>query len=129
MIALDTSVLISLATNDAPAHVALATRAIGRQTAWIGITVLLETEWVLRRVYGYERAQVCALLSSLLASAQFELENETAVREAINLTLSGADFADALYLARRPKGTKLLTFDRTFATPAIRRTEVVQILK
>ncbi len=129
LFALDTNVLVRLAVNDSPSQVAAAKAVIGRSRLWIGVSVLLETEWVLRSRYGYEKAQITALFAALLESAQFHLEDSERVREAIALCDDGADFADALHLCRAPEGAILLTFDTRFGTERVRKGRSVQVLR
>jgi predicted nucleic-acid-binding protein len=127
--ALDTNVLVRLAVNDSPSQVALAKAVIGTSRLWIGVSVLLETEWVLRSRYGYEKTQITALFAALLESAQFQLEDSEKVREAISLCDQGADFADALHLCRAPDTAILLTFDARFGTQRVRKSRAVQVLR
>jgi predicted nucleic-acid-binding protein len=129
MFALDTNVLVRWATNDDAAQVRLASDTLAGQKAWVGATVTLETEWVLRARYGAPREEIAQFFDALIDSPVFEVEDAEAVHAAFSQYVHGADFADALHYARRPKGTTLLTFDKTFGEAEVRRSKTVKIMK
>jgi predicted nucleic-acid-binding protein len=129
MFVVDTNILVHFAVNDDIAQVAQARRAIGSQTIWVGVTVLLELEWVLRSRYDYSRAQIHGFLGALLETAGVTIEDEPQVGIAIGWYGEGADFADALHLARGRQHGTLLTFDVAFCATAQRRDESVRVLR
>ena len=51
MIAADTNVIVRLLTDDEPRQTAQARRLFETETIFLPKTVLLEAEWVLRRLY------------------------------------------------------------------------------
>ncbi len=55
MLAVDTNVLVRLVTRDDPDQARRAFALFKRERLWIGKTVLLETEWVLRYSYQLDR--------------------------------------------------------------------------
>lgn len=118
MVVVDTNVLVRFAVNDDPKQVAQARRAIGSQDIWIGVTVLLELEWVLRSRYAYERPEILSFLRQLMATANVEIEDEAPVANALDWYAEGADFADALHLARSQSRGVMLTLDTGFCKPA-----------
>lgn len=120
MIGLDTNVLVRLITDDDPAQAEKAERFLRDNTssshpAFINCIVLVELEWVLRSVYGYERALIADALEKLLDSPGRAIEREGEVREAAAAYRRGKDFADGLIGAiNRAVGCELtLTFDRS----------------
>jgi predicted nucleic-acid-binding protein len=129
MFVVDTNILVRFAVNDDVAQVAQARRAIGSQTIWVGVTVLLELEWVLRSRYDYSRAQIRGFLGALLETAGVTIEDEQHVGIAIDWYGEGADFADALHLVRGRQHGTLLTFDVAFCATAQRRGEGVKVLR
>lgn len=83
-------------------------------------TVVPETEWVLRARYGLQPGEIIDFLLYLTESEGVVIEDETAVRLAIDYYARGADFADALHLASSGEA-RLHTFDRAFCRNAIRK--------
>ena len=55
MLAVDTNVVVRYLTGDHPEQFANAKALIDGEDLFVCATVLLETEWVLRSVYGYPR--------------------------------------------------------------------------
>lgn len=119
MAALDTSVLVRFLVGDEAAQAAAAARLLRRAAAdsvalFVPITVALETEWVLRYRYGYERGQVAHALSA----TELSFEAESALELALLLYDEGrADFSDCLRvaLAVRAGEQPLSTFDKAAA--------------
>ena len=123
MKAVDTNVVVRLLTNDDPEQTAAAKAFFENGPIWIGQTVLLETSWVLRSLYGFEGKNICLALRGLLGLSNVRTENERAVAAASALGLQGVDFADALHLCGRPPGTEFVTFDQAFVRRAKRAGE------
>lgn len=118
MIGLDTNVLVRYLVQDDPAQSARATRLIEhelseREPGYISLVVLVETCWVLKRLYGATPAEIAATVRDLLGVHKLVVESRGAVARA-NEHAGGADFADALIaeLARAAGCKKVVTFDR-----------------
>jgi predicted nucleic-acid-binding protein len=120
MIALDTNVLVRVLTNDDPEQAKRAMRRMRSDTAWIGRTVLLETEWVLRHAYGLDAAVIGKAFTTLLEVPSIEVENRAAVLRALAWHSAGMDFADALHLAVCDAASAFVSFDRDLAKVAKR---------
>ncbi len=129
MLAVDTNVLVRIGAEDDLPQLSEIMRVIKDETLWVGVTVLLETEWVLRSAMGYSKENFLRFVNELLASTHFELEDVAAVEIALDLCAEGADFADSLHFARRPNKCQLITFDKRFAMPNLRKTKAVKVLK
>jgi len=105
MLGLDTNVLVRLLVNDEPAQADRARRLVERCAAagepvFVSLLVLLETEWVLRSRYGFEKAKVRIAMDALLETREFTIEREEAVEIALfHWDESAADFADCLIAA------------------------------
>ena len=110
MHAVDTNVLVRLLTGD---DVEQTKRAAAhfKKTIFIPKTVLLETEWVLRRLYRLERKAVVSAFRKVSGLANVEIENPLAVTQALQWCDGGMDFADALHLASSHAREKFATFD------------------
>lgn len=125
MIALDTNVLARyyVASSDAPSQKqsAAAKKLLESGKAlFIGKTVVLELEWVLRGYYKSPPEDVGAVLEHLLSMSHVELEDRVAVELATAALRDGFDFADALHHASARHCTSMLTFDdKKFARRAV----------
>jgi len=111
MTALDTNVLVRILTHDDAGQSERAAAFIRRQDrVYILKTVLLEIEWVLRSSYEFDREAILLGLRSLLSAANFQIEDENAVLQALEWYEKGMDFADALHLASAGE-MEFATFD------------------
>ena len=80
MVAVDTDVLVRLLTED-DAQQATAARALfAAGPIWIAKTVLLETGWVLRSLYGFEESAIRDAFTKLLGLKNVHAEDGPAVR-------------------------------------------------
>lgn len=120
MIAVDTNVVVRLLVADDPKQTAAAESLFASQAIWISKTVLLETGWVLRKLYGLDNDAVRNVLFKLLGIRTVTVEDEASVAVALALTVQGVDFADALHLSSRPPGAVFVSSDRSFVRRAQR---------
>lgn len=124
MRSLDTKVLARFFVNDADDPQAARQRpaavAALSERAFVGVTVLLELEWVMRGFYELPRRDIVRALRALAGIEHVTLEDRDAVLAAIDAFEAGLDFADALHLARSARATGFATFDRALARRARR---------
>jgi len=120
MIAVDTNVLVRLLTGDDPKQAAAARSLFAEGPIWIAKTVLLETGWVLRSLYGFEEDAIRDAFTKLLGLENVHAEDEAAVAAALALTAHGIELADAMHLSSRPAGAVFVSFDRSFVRRASR---------
>ena len=99
MVAVDTNVLVRLFAQDDAAQGALAARLFQREQVWIAKTVLVETAWVLKRLYGFTPQDITDALQGLAGLSAVNLEDPVAVNQALSWLDAGVDFADGLHLA------------------------------
>ena len=111
MHAVDTNVLVRLLTGDDAAQAKRATALFKAESIFIPKTVLLETEWVLRRLYRLERDILVGALRKLSGLGNVELEQPLVIAQALQWCEDGMDFADALHLASSHNASKFVTFD------------------
>lgn len=111
MVAVDTNVVVRLLTLDDDKQGARAKRLFSSNRIFLPKTVLLETEWVLRRLYKFERDQVTDALRNLIALETLQTEDPQASRLALDWADEGLDFADALHLASSLAVGRFATFD------------------
>lgn len=125
MIGLDTNVLARYYVDDRADAEAQRQRLAARrliesgQPLMVCKTVILELEWVLRGYYGFEPAEVTAVLRHLAATTHVIFEDREVVERALSNADAGIDFADALHHASYKTCTSVATFDnRKFARRA-----------
>lgn len=106
MEALDTNILVRIATRDDPAQLAKVEKLMVEKfsdghPAWVSVIVLTELSWVLGRTYGYSRVETAAFIRKLLDTASILVEDEIPVSLALDIFQNSiADFSDCLILAR-----------------------------
>ena len=127
MIAADTNVLVRLLTGDEPRQEAAAQALLaGGEPIWIAKTVLLETGWVLRSLYGLDESAIRGAFTKLLGVRNVRVEDQASVAAALALTSHGIELADAMHLSSRMDGAAFVSFDKVLVQRA-RRTGVTDI--
>lgn len=126
MIAVDTNVLVRLLTGDDSRQESATRSLFASGPIWVAKTVLLETGWVLRSLYGFEETAICDAFTKLLGLRNVHAEDESSVAAALALTTHGIELADAMHLSSRPPGAAFVSFDRSFVQRA-RRAGVSEI--
>src|ERR1700758_582104 len=74
----------------------------------------LETEWVLRSVYGFSAVQCAKALSDFAGLPRVSLEDATAAAKALGWMPQGVDFADGLHLAEAEGCEAFISLDQNF---------------
>jgi predicted nucleic-acid-binding protein len=120
MLAVDTNILVRALVRDDPVQTARAQTILETEEVWIAKTVLLETNWVLGKIYRTTAEQIRNGLSGLVGLPNVQIEDEAAVKEALRLFEGGLDFADALHLASRPQSATFVSFDEMLVRRAQR---------
>lgn len=113
MISVDTNVVIRLLVDDHPAEGKRARQVFENHRVFLPESVLLESEWVLRAVYGFSREEISQALRALLRLPKVAVDERTLVMQVLDWFDEGFDFADALHYARSAE-LELKTFDRKF---------------
>jgi predicted nucleic-acid-binding protein len=120
MIGLDTNVLVRYLTQDDPDQAALATRVVEKELTedapgFIGLVVLVETAWVLQRLYRASAEEIRETVTDLLGSRAIVVENRDVVARALALAKQNScGFADAIIAASAFNAgcDKVFSFDR-----------------
>ena len=112
MRAVDSNVIVRFLVADDPAQARKAQRLFGREPLFIPRTVILETEWVLRAVYGMKAEQVIPALRAVAGLPEVTVKDAMLVARAMDWAEAGMDFADALHLVAAGACSAFLTFDR-----------------
>lgn len=84
MIAVDTNVVVRVLTNDDPAQASAAAALLERETVFVPVPVVLETERVLRSVYGLDREAVVRSLQCFLGVPTVTAEAAGRVGQALS---------------------------------------------
>ena len=118
MLAIDTNLIVRYLTRDHPAQTKAAQALIDGNDVFVCITVFLETEWVLRSIYGFAPQRIAAALAAFAGLPRVTVENPAAVAKALGWMIRHVDFADALHLATARDCEAFVSFDRTFVKTA-----------
>ena len=121
MIGLDIHVLVRYLTQDDTAQSARATRLVERKLSdrdpgYIGLVVLVESCWVLKRLYGASPAELRETVRDLLDSRQLVVERRAVVAAALARLGGGpGDIADALIAEGDSEAgcERTVTFDKS----------------
>lgn len=118
MLAIDTNLIVRYLVGDDPGQAARARKLVDNNDIFVCTTVMLETEWVLRSVYGITAAVCAKALADFAGLPRVTLEEPAAVAKALGWVRQGVDFADGLHLAKALGCDAFVGFDRSFAKAA-----------
>ncbi len=118
MFAIDTNIVVRYLVNDHATQSPKARALVTNHPVFLSLTVMLESEWVLRSVYGHSRAEVCAALRAFAGLDRVTTESPALVAAALDHAEQGIDFADALHLGAGGDCEAMLSFDRDFVKRA-----------
>lgn len=118
MLAIDTNVVVRYLTGDHPQQSQKAKTLIDAEIVFVCTTVLLETEWVLRSVYGFAAVEVARALVAFAGLPNVTLEDAALAAKALDWAAQEMDFADALHLAKAQGCDAFVSFDRRFVRAA-----------
>lgn len=118
MRAIDTNVIIRFLTADDAVQAKAARKLMEDGDIFLGLTVLLEAEWVLRAGYGLSVTDIVHALRALAGLPGVTIEDPAQLALAFDWTGKGMDFADALHLAEAGHSAAFVTFDRKQAPKA-----------
>jgi predicted nucleic-acid-binding protein len=127
VVAVDTNVVIRLLTGDEPAQTARARAMFEREAVLLAKTVILESEWVLRRLYRFGSDRIADAFAALIALPDLVCEDARAVADAIQWMRDGMDFADALHLASARPAGRFATFDDKLAKRAAKIADIAVV--
>lgn len=118
MRAIDTNVVVRLLVADDADQAEAARQIVLGGETFLGVSVVLETEWVLRAGYDFTAPQIGDALRALGGLPGLTMEEPEQVAMALEGLEQGMDFADALHLARSGHCREFVTFDRKLAKRA-----------
>lgn len=117
-VAVDTNVLVRAVVRDDTAQAEAAIQVLTQATLIaVALPCLCEFVWVLRRVYGFQSADIAAAIRALLAAANVAV-NRPAVEAGLAVLAAGGDFADGViaYEGRWWGGETFVSFDKKAVT-------------
>jgi predicted nucleic-acid-binding protein len=116
MTALDTNVLVRYLAQDDEEQFQKVLRLLNRvkATFFVCDLVLVETDWVLRSLYGWSGDEVADAYARLVTIHNLVFEDEERLRASLKALRAGADLGDELIVrTSRDRGAKdLCTFDK-----------------
>lgn len=118
MLAVDTNLIVRYLVGDDPAQAARARKLIDGNEVFVGLTVLLETEWVLRSVYEFSMRECAKALRDFAGLPHVTVRDAPVAAKALAWMDEGLDFADGLHLAQAEGCDAFVSFDKEFATTA-----------
>ena len=118
MLAIDTNLIVRYLTGDHPGQAARARALVDGYDVFVPTSVLLETEWVLRSVYGFASEQIARALTDFAGLPRVSVQNAGQTATALEWAARGLDFADASHLAASQDCEAFVSFDRDFAKRA-----------
>lgn len=124
MRAVDTNIVVRLIVADDKQQTKKARAVFEAGDVFIALTVLLESEWVLRSAYGFAPERVVSALTALAGLPGVTIEEPALLAVALDWMGGGMDFADALHLAKSAGCDAFLSFDRKLAKIAAGRSSV-----
>lgn len=116
--AIDTNILVRLIVQDDERQLAIITTLLDDGELQANLSVVLETEWVLRSRFQYDRERIYSAFASLLDLQGLEFEFADVFEWALEQYRHGADFGDMIHLATAREADRFLTFDRGLASSA-----------
>ena len=116
--AIDTNVVVRLLVDDDHRQAKAARKLIAEHEVFVPVTVVLETEWVMRSGYGFTPSQIAAGLRRVGGLPEVTIERPGELAQALEWMDQGMDFADALHLAQAMRCERFVTFDRKLAKRA-----------
>jgi predicted nucleic-acid-binding protein len=105
MLGIDTNVVVRLVVSDDAEQTRRARKLVEQavtrdEPVLVSLLVLLESEWVLRSRYGFNRESLLGIFRALLESRELSFEDEPALEEALfRWKDSACEFFDCLIVA------------------------------
>lgn len=123
MVAVDTNVVVRFLTRDHESQYKRAYRLFKKFEVFIPDSVILESEWVLRYAYEFDRRSICDAFEKLFGLENVRVADAHSLAEAIKWHREGMDFSDALHLVASRECDTLYTFDGGFVKAAKGRSD------
>jgi predicted nucleic-acid-binding protein len=112
LIGIDTNVVIRLIVEDDIQQVSVIRQHMAVNEFFISLTVLLETEWVLRSRYAYSRAQIVMAFVGLFDLERTHIECSEWFLWMVEQYEQGLDFGDMIHIVAVRNTSGFITFDQ-----------------
>jgi predicted nucleic-acid-binding protein len=116
--AVDANVLLRLVTGDDPAQATRAAELVAADGMVLSLSVLMESEWVLRSYYRWDRAEVATAMTALRDLDGVHIADDDHFAWIVDRYRAGADFADMVHIVAGRTADMFATFDRGVARHA-----------
>ena len=120
MLAVDTNIVVRYLTDDHPEQSPKARVLIQNNDIFVSRTVLLESEWVLRALYDFDRARIADELLAFAGLPEVTIEDSTGSLNALRWFKNGLDFADVMHLVSATGCDAFVSFDKRLVKAAVR---------
>lgn len=120
MIAIDTNVVVRFIVKDDMAQFAKAERLVASEPVLVLNTVILESEWVLRKIYRNTPDKIGGALKAFVSLETVHAEDIDEMIIALDAYAKGMDLADAMHLAQSSSAQIFATFDKSLQRSAKR---------
>jgi len=128
VIALDTNVVVRLLVNDHPSQHKLAYEVVAAGPVFVTLAVLMETESVLRKAYGFSKLEILGALRGLVGLEQLTVDDGRGLKLVLTAFESGVDFADAVHLVQAGPAGQFATFDLALVRKTADLKDIVAVL-
>jgi predicted nucleic-acid-binding protein len=122
VLAVDTNIVIRYLVRDDDRQSARAREIIHGSPVFVSLTVLLESEWVLRSLYGFGQSEVLTALEAFCGTHEVSVAEPAVVKQAFVLSKLGLELADALHVAQSDGCEAFVTFDKRLVKRMARAT-------
>lgn len=119
MRAVDTNVVVRYLVVDDADQSRRARAVFDGCDLFVAMTVVLETEWVLRSVYRFTPAAIIAALRAFAGLPGVSVEDPEQLGTVLHWAAAGIDFADAVHLVQARSYDAFVSFDRSLARLAV----------
>lgn len=117
-VAVDTNIIVRLFVEDDPIQTKKAATLLTQNHILISTSVILETAWVLGKIYAFSSAEIAAALKKLASIKTVKISDYLAFDDFLKMIDNGMDVADAVHLASAGDADWFATFDKEFVKTA-----------
>lgn len=117
-VAVDTNIIVRLFVEDDPIQTKKAATLLTQNHILISTSVILETAWVLGKIYAFSSAEIAAALKKLASIKTVKISDYLAFDDFLKMVGDGIDIADAVHLASAGNADWFATFDKEFVKAA-----------
>ena len=128
-VSVDTNVIVRLLVGDDAKQANKVRKLFESHDVLIVTTVILESEWVLRSAYGFDRQKITAAFARLFGLPQVSLGQPEMVHDALAGYREGMDFADALHMAGSAGADRFATFDQKLIRKSGKLKDIIRVME